>query len=210
MPLSSSSAAFILFMRSYLRTCCSTCARVSVASLRTTDLPSAWRVQVIRDSLAVAGRASQAANSATAIKGQTAERRAAVRGFGVSAFFGPLLLAQQSLFGCCLPKGDLRIAHPFKGGIDEEEHRVPKGRPNLNDENGIGNGRIKFGRFSRPFGTWAMSRLHPAVNCRAIFKSPSGREKAPFRTSQPAELPAPVRRGLNALPPSRFLVFSSS
>src|SRR5688572_20104841 len=33
-----------------------------------------------------------------------------------------------------------------------------------------------MGGFSRPFGTGATANADPAVNCRAIIKSPSGRE----------------------------------
>ena len=38
---------------------------------------------------------------------------------------------------------------------------------------------MTFAGFSRPFGTCGIPNLNPAVNCRAIFKSPSGREKTP-------------------------------
>ena len=39
--------------------------------------------------------------------------------------------------------------------------------------------RTSFDGFNRPFGTCGRSELNPAVNFRAIFKSPSGRGKAP-------------------------------
>jgi hypothetical protein len=73
-----------------------------------------------------------------------------------------------------LPKGDLRITHPFKGGFVEWEQRVPKGRLKHSQRNGNESRRIIFEGFSRPFGTCEISNLNPAVNCRAIFKSPSG------------------------------------
>src|SRR6266545_4470056 len=42
---------------------------------------------------------------------------------------------------------------------------------------------MTFGGFSRPFGTCGMATVNPAVNCRAILNSPSGRE-----------IPAPASR----------------
>jgi hypothetical protein len=36
-----------------------------------------------------------------------------------------------------------------------------------------------FCAFSRPFGTCGLPDVNPAVNCRAILKSPSGRERRP-------------------------------
>src|SRR6266487_2795846 len=35
---------------------------------------------------------------------------------------------------------------------------------------------MTFGGFSRPFGTCGTANVNPAVNCRAILNSPSGRE----------------------------------
>src|SRR5262245_37303894 len=37
---------------------------------------------------------------------------------------------------CLLPKGDLKIAHPFKGGFGEQGRPVPKGRLKLRHEAG--------------------------------------------------------------------------
>src|SRR5436309_14974972 len=39
--------------------------------------------------------------------------------------------------------------------------------------------RVPFAGFSRPFGTCGMPNPNPAVNCRAILESPSGRGKQP-------------------------------
>ena len=76
-----------------------------------------------------------------------------------------------------LPEGDLRIAHAFKRGTMELGHRVPKGRLNHSDKNGSMNRCMTFVEFSRPcFGTCGVANLNPAVNCRAILKSPFGRE----------------------------------
>ncbi len=49
---------------------------------------------------------------------------------------------------------------------------------------------MTFDGFSRPFGTRGMSNLNPAVNCRAILKSPSGRSEPPV---QNAQTPGPLR-----------------
>ena len=102
-------------------------------------------------------------------------------------FFGPALLELQRLFDCHLPEGDLRIAHSFKGGKVEWEHRVPKGRLNHchNDENV--KRHLTYAGFSRPFGTCPMAELKPAVDCRAILKSPSGREETPTQIGQTPE-----------------------
>jgi len=78
---------------------------------------------------------------------------------------------------CHLPKGDLKIAHPFKGGFVEGGPPVPKGRLKFRLMARSTNRPMTLGRFIRPFGTGGMSPLNPAVNCRAILKSPSGRRK---------------------------------
>src|SRR5437867_1299131 len=52
------------------------------------------------------------------------------------------------------------------------------------------NRRMTFDEFSRPFGTCGMSDLNPAVNCRAILKTPSGRKEPP---AQIAQTPGPLR-----------------
>ena len=75
-----------------------------------------------------------------------------------------------------LPEGDLRIAHAFKRGTVESEHRVPKGRLNHPPKNGKMTRWITCAGFDRPFGTCRLANLTPAVNCRAILDSPSGRE----------------------------------
>ena len=57
---------------------------------------------------------------------------------GMWPFLSAPLLEQRMLFVSSLPEGDLKIAHPFKGGVDEQEHRVPKGRLNSFHKMGIG------------------------------------------------------------------------
>ena len=42
------------------------------------------------------------------------------------------------IIDCCLPKGDLKITHPFKGGIERKGHVVPKGRLKELKEPGYG------------------------------------------------------------------------
>jgi len=51
---------------------------------------------------------------------------------------------------------------------------------------------MTFAGFSRPCGTCEMANLNPAVNCRAIFRSPSGSESFPA-------LPAAVSRELGKI-----------
>jgi len=74
-----------------------------------------------------------------------------------------------------LPEGDLKIARRFNAGFRFAIPQVPKGRLKSCFSNGNMNRRMTVERFHRPFGTYGMSHLNPAVNCRAIFKSPSGR-----------------------------------
>jgi len=85
------------------------------------------------------------------------------------AFFRSLLVNPLTEWFCPLPEGDLKVAHPFKGGVVQRGSPVPKGRLNHAHNRG------RFEGFSRPFGTCAISDVNPAVNCRAIVKSPSGR-----------------------------------
>ena len=84
-----------------------------------------------------------------------------------------------------LPEGDLRIAHPFKGGIASPIPKVPKGRlsnsrtilcPELTERIGA---EVGHRGFDRPCGTYAIADSNPAVNCRAIIESPSGRRRQP-------------------------------
>jgi hypothetical protein len=88
------------------------------------------------------------------------------------------LLDQQRLIVRRLPQGELRIAHPFKGGAVEAENRVPKGRLSSRYGNGKIFGRATYDGFNRPFGTYPATIPNPTVNCRAIFKSPFGRGEA--------------------------------
>ncbi len=94
-----------------------------------------------------------------------------------SDIFWPPLRGHQRLIICRLPEGDLKIAHPFKGGIVEAANRVPKGRLNSCHRDGNMNTRTTFAGFNRPFGTFTTANPNPAVNCRAIIKSPSGRRE---------------------------------
>ena len=96
----------------------------------------------------------------------------------VWTFIGPPFLKQQRLFVWCLPEGDLRIAHPFKGGTVEKGSLVPKGRLNHSHKNGTKSRSKKSEGFDRPFGTVTTANLDPAVNCRAILESPFGRSEA--------------------------------
>jgi hypothetical protein len=75
-----------------------------------------------------------------------------------------------------LPEGDSRVAHPFKGGTVESRHQVPQGRLNHCHQNRNMNRPMTFTGFSRPYGTCGLATLNPAVNCRAILNSPSGRK----------------------------------
>jgi len=95
-----------------------------------------------------------------------------------SDIFWTPLRGHQRLIIRRLPEGDLKIAHPFKGGIVEAENRVPKGRLNSCHRDGNMNTRTTFAGFNRPFGTFPTANPNPAVNCRAIIKSPSGRGEA--------------------------------
>src|SRR6266487_2837361 len=84
------------------------------------------------------------------------------------------------VFDCRLPEGDLKIAHPFRGGFVVQGPQVPKGRPKtlLQKPVAVRNAlrqRMSCASFSRPFGTDGIGNLNPAVNCRAILNSPSGR-----------------------------------
>ena len=47
--------------------------------------------------------------------------------------------------------------------------------------------RFDIGGFGRPCGTYAIADANPAVNCRAILESPSGRRSQPIgpNSSQP-------------------------
>src|SRR4030095_6468066 len=88
--------------------------------------------------------------------------------------------SKLSQFVRCLPEGDLTIAHSFKGGIGELRFQVPKGRPKptpheLIPARDYRNNGATFSGFSRPSGTYPTADLTPAVNCRAILESPSGR-----------------------------------
>ncbi len=83
---------------------------------------------------------------------------------------------------CHLPEGDLKIAHPFKGGTVDEGPSVPKGRLN------------EFAGFSRPFGTYAKTNSDPALNCRAILKSPFGRCEASAQNFQRPERSQTLRQ----------------
>ena len=73
----------------------------------------------------------------------------------------------------------MRIAHPLKGGIVERKQSVPKGRLKYRHKNGSLHIPITIADLSRPFGTCGMANLNPAVNCRAIGNSPSGRAPTP-------------------------------
>ena len=82
---------------------------------------------------------------------------------------------------------DLRLAHPFKGGIASPIPKVPKGRLNYSrailcpeQTVRIGADVGHWGAFGRPFGTYAMANSNPAVNCWAILESPSGRRRRPI------------------------------
>jgi len=92
-----------------------------------------------------------------------------------SDIFWPPLRDDQRLLICRLPEGDMKTAHPFKGGIVEAENRVPKGRLNSCHRDGNMNRRTTFDGFNRPSGTYPTANPNPAVNCRAILRSPSGR-----------------------------------
>src|SRR5881409_3727556 len=126
--------------------CCSAITRGCVVSERTVQMPFVPIVSEVRCSAArvrPTKPASQAAKSAMVIRapheewrrkaGHAAERRTPARRgssggshrAGALALFGLPAVGQQKLFLCCLPEGDLKIAHPFKGGIDESKHRVP-------------------------------------------------------------------------------------
>jgi hypothetical protein len=113
----------------------------------------------------------------------------------ISLVLSPLRREQVSGFVCHLPKGELKIAHPFKGGTAEEKRSVPKGRLDQFDE------------FDRPFETYAAANLDPAVNCRAILRSLSGREfpghsarTAPLKRRVVAQ-PSPAASSGGVLPP---------
>jgi hypothetical protein len=60
-----------------------------------------------------------------------------------------------------IPKGWSRLAQRFNAGISVHEVQVPKGR-------------LKCNRVSRPFGTCATLRPHPALKRWAIVGRPSG------------------------------------
>ena len=67
------------------------------------------------------------------------------------------------------------------------------------------------GGFSRPFGTYANANATPAVNCRAIVKSPSGREQGDMSKLRRAALPGSrgssprqVESNMNGYEPHRF------
>src|SRR5262249_17930433 len=140
-------------------------------------------IQAPRNSRCTAGgRSVDGANSApgaptTAASISANQDKCLKPAFGVWEFLGVPWLEQPNRVFCCVPEGDSRMAHPFKGGIVERENRVPKGRLNLCHINGHKNRCRTFDRLSRPFGTCSMLYLDPEVNCRAIFKSPSGRGK---------------------------------
>src|SRR6266545_1269200 len=91
-------------------------------------------------------------------------------------------------FVCPLPEGDSRIAHAFKRGIVAEGPPVPKGRLNHSCINGNRSRRETSEGLDRPFGTYATANRDPAVNCRAILESPSGRPESP---AQNVQTPAP-------------------
>jgi len=95
-----------------------------------------------------------------------------------SDIFCPPLRGHQRLIIRRLLEGDMKIGHPFKGGIVEAENRVPKGRLNSCHRDGNMNTRTTFAGFNRPFGTFPTANPNPAVNCRAIVKSPFGRGEA--------------------------------
>ena len=82
------------------------------------------------------------------------------------------LLAKWSV--CHLPKGGLKTAHAFKRGIVGSGFPVPKGRLMHSSINATKR-RKTSEHFDRPFGTYSRTNPDPAVNCRAILKSPSGR-----------------------------------
>jgi hypothetical protein len=66
----------------------------------------------------------------------------------------------------------------------KQEHPVPKGRLKHAYKNGDLHRRITFDGFGRPFGTRGIANGNPAVNCRAILNSPSGRKRTPTKTGQ--------------------------
>src|SRR5882672_10370291 len=78
----------------------------------------------------------------------------------------PLRRSKGQGFVRHLPKGDLRIAHAFKRGTIPKGPPVPKGRLNPSHTNEIRSRPKTFEGFDRPFGTYQMANLHPAVNCR--------------------------------------------
>lgn len=64
-----------------------------------------------------------------------------------------------------VPKGQLTIAQRFNAGMADQYRRVPKGRLN---------GCARALPVSRPFGTYPLVTVFPALKRRAIVGSPSG------------------------------------
>ena len=101
----------------------------------------------------------------------------------------PPFFNQVRLFARDLPEGVVTIAHPFKGGLVPLGPQVPKGRlksllQNPNFLLGCTNNGVTFDGFSRPFGTYPRAKPNPAVNCRAILESASGRGERRVRNVQ--------------------------
>jgi hypothetical protein len=75
------------------------------------------------------------------------------------------------------PGGRFENSPPFQGWECGIGASSPEGTAEALPIDGNRIGRMTFDGFSRPYGTCGMADLNPAVNCRAILKSPSGRER---------------------------------
>src|SRR6266508_6500714 len=79
-------------------------------------------------------------------------------------------------------RDNLKIAQRFNAGFTSMPRVVPKGRLKSRLQKptlllAATNKGVTFGGFNRPFGTHPTGNLDPAVNCRAIVDTPSGRRR---------------------------------
>jgi hypothetical protein len=78
---------------------------------------------------------------------------------------GELTIVSPQNLRLAVPKGRVKIAQRFNAGMGDEGCRVPKGRL-------TNSARVL--PFNRPFGTYALGTVFPALKHRAIVRSPAG------------------------------------
>jgi len=97
------------------------------------------------------------------------------RGVWGSAIFQPSVTQTAKAIRLPSPEGRFENSPPFQGWDYGIEVSSPEGTAESPSQTWSRKRRMTFGGFNRPFGTHVIANVNPAVNCRAILNSPSGR-----------------------------------